>query len=1308
MEDEMRKLIALAIVFVCALAFSQEWYPNRERIENLRSMPAEKDTAWYSYVDAAAFVWALKNERATYFDAGDFGLEYPVNLHGLSAYLYDSLKTYTYRIYARDGETVLFQSEPGISIDDFNDVLFDTPMIMTDNFWFSVIPQEDGLPRHVSTDVIESEHSYYKYDGAWKPFYNADTRYEWVNYVALEPYSGEDIYPPVMRTVSGLENFMGYDADVSISVQDPSGVVSTINGQYNVGAGWIDFSLTQVKGTFNYIGSVPGQTDGTTGYLKFYLQDTIGNAVWSSEYEVRWSKDIPILSEGFENAFPPAGWAVQNAGAGFVAGTIADGGFVYSGKVSAVHWDDSGAQDDWLITKKIALPTEYPSTLSFWQTTFWSYYYGLSEVSVSSDMVNWTKIYEPPYEADNEPVSLYYDGLWIKAGVTLAAWKGQEIYIGFHYQGDYSHQWYIDEVTVSVDNDVPEITKIYGNPAITNYVGAYLNNPLDITVETSDYTGTKSVVGHYTFDGGSSYTDIVFARSKSQDVWTAQIPTRSAEIYGQIYFTLEDDGGVIGNTAPYAIAFLPDSDMPVITYFSYGDPVFINNSMPLTVTFDDESVISSVLCYFSKDNWATQTPVVMTASKIHEFTYTGTIPAETVETFGEVRFVITDVPGNVLNSENYRVRWLEGYVVFYDDFDGSNTEETWFTDGGTWAYVNNEYHSPTTSLHDSPTGDYGDNMFNPVRTRIFDFSAAYAATMFLWAKIDIETGWDYCYLQATTDESTWKTLYSFNGEDKDWEFHTINLGSLALQPSVRLRFRMVTDAAVVCDGIYIDDVTLALFTKDYAPPLIEYAGPEVLTATGYVIPREFTIPVGLGDYKMNFDLTDISGISQVKVVYKVDGGEEQVSIPAVSSGPSGTYEAIIPAQAAGAQVRYKIVATDSSEYLNESETGWYMIRFGNFQYYQNGDDYTDYLDIIGNTPQASAQAVATRVTMGPMAAKDHYRSTLVGITIENYINTEGGYPSDPMHVHVWADEGGKPGKDLIDPIYTIQAATETSGYEITYVDLRPYADKLVIEGDVFVGFTSAGDVTNVLYEATANHTTVPGYIKFERSWLGTGDVSSLSWALDPASVYHISAVIDSYEYVDAPLPPQGLTASANISIGQIDLNWIANTETDLDYYNVYRGNEPSFAISTPVGTVAGTDPTTFTDTPSGGGDAQGYYYYKVTAVDADGNESTPSKEIKIHPTGISENLPLTTELYQNYPNPFNPETTIKFSVALQSKVELTVYNSNGQKVAELVKGEIKAGRHSVKFDGSGLTSGVYYNVLKVGDKVMTGKMIMLK
>jgi lysophospholipase L1-like esterase len=84
-------------------------------------------------------------------------------------------------------------------------------------------------------------------------------------------------------------------------------------------------------------------------------------------------------------------------------------------------------------------------------------------------------------------------------------------------------------------------------------------------------------------------------------------------------------------------------------------------------------------------------------------------------------------------------------------------------------------------------------------------------------------------------------------------------------------------------------------------------------------------------------------------------------------------------------------------------------------------------------------------------------------------------------------------------------------------------------------------------------------------------------------------------------------------------------------------------------------------------------------------------------------------LSQNYPNPFNPSTTIQFSLpAYTSDVTLEVFDLLGRSVAVLTSGSLDAGQYTVRFDGAGLSSGMYLYRLQAGDQVSIRKMILLK
>jgi hypothetical protein len=89
-------------------------------------------------------------------------------------------------------------------------------------------------------------------------------------------------------------------------------------------------------------------------------------------------------------------------------------------------------------------------------------------------------------------------------------------------------------------------------------------------------------------------------------------------------------------------------------------------------------------------------------------------------------------------------------------------------------------------------------------------------------------------------------------------------------------------------------------------------------------------------------------------------------------------------------------------------------------------------------------------------------------------------------------------------------------------------------------------------------------------------------------------------------------------------------------------------------------------------------------------------------------VPTEFSLQQNYPNPFNPTTTIRYGLPYKSAVQLTVYNTLGQEVAILQNEEQEAGYHEVKFDASGLSSGVYYCRMQAGSFVQAKKVLLLK
>lgn len=116
------------------------------------------------------------------------------------------------------------------------------------------------------------------------------------------------------------------------------------------------------------------------------------------------------------------------------------------------------------------------------------------------------------------------------------------------------------------------------------------------------------------------------------------------------------------------------------------------------------------------------------------------------------------------------------------------------------------------------------------------------------------------------------------------------------------------------------------------------------------------------------------------------------------------------------------------------------------------------------------------------------------------------------------------------------------------------------------------------------------------------------------------------------------------------------------------------------------------------------------AVSRDGNVIKLADSIIIIITRENNNsskIPSEYKLEQNYPNPFNPTTVINYQLPVSNYVKLVVYDLLGQEVLTLVNEKQAAGNHKVVFDGSNISSGVYFYKLTAGNDFTETKKIIL-
>jgi len=118
-----------------------------------------------------------------------------------------------------------------------------------------------------------------------------------------------------------------------------------------------------------------------------------------------------------------------------------------------------------------------------------------------------------------------------------------------------------------------------------------------------------------------------------------------------------------------------------------------------------------------------------------------------------------------------------------------------------------------------------------------------------------------------------------------------------------------------------------------------------------------------------------------------------------------------------------------------------------------------------------------------------------------------------------------------------------------------------------------------------------------------------------------------------------------------------------------------------------------------------------SALDPDGTNADMGALYFDQSVGIPDlpdNVPSAYQLISAYPNPFNPATTFNYELKVASTVLLKIYDIQGREIGTLIDGYREAGNHQVVFDGSGLTSGVYFYRFEAGDFMATRKMVLLK
>jgi hypothetical protein len=240
-------------------------------------------------------------------------------------------------------------------------------------------------------------------------------------------------------------------------------------------------------------------------------------------------------------------------------------------------------------------------------------------------------------------------------------------------------------------------------------------------------------------------------------------------------------------------------------------------------------------------------------------------------------------------------------------------------------------------------------------------------------------------------------------------------------------------------------------------------------------------------------------------------------------------------------------------------------------------------------------------------------------------------------------------------------------------DSAAYADTYRLQVSKDSAFNSF-----VLNDSTISTTT--------KQMTGLDDGVKYYWRVNSKNASGISSFSDTRSFSTILNTPESLAATALWGY-KVSLKWTDKSNNESDYVVECKlASDTGFVLvsTLPANTVDYSDSSLT---------MVGTYNYRVKAVNTI-SSSLYSNIITVTTiTGVDNKysqIPTKYELSQNYPNPFNPTTVIEYGLPSQSLVKIVVYNILGEIVKVLVNTEQSAGYHSISFEGSNISSGIYF------------------
>ena len=475
------------------------------------------------------------------------------------------------------------------------------------------------------------------------------------------------------------------------------------------------------------------------------------------------------------------------------------------------------------------------------------------------------------------------------------------------------------------------------------------------------------------------------------------------------------------------------------------------------------------------------------------------------------------------------------------------------------------------------------------------------------------------------------------------------------------------------------------------------------------------------------DVTDDNSLSSVKLVYSINGGDEDT----VSMTARASYSGDIPASEYndGNIVMFRILATDNTAQITQSSTYSFFAGTTNIAVLKTNDAngfplYDDYYAKItgiatvenGIFSSSSIDVNIQDATGGINVFKSGAAGDFVFVRGNSYTVT-GVVDFYNGKIEVIPNNAAT---DIVDngagtpPDFEVKSLAELLS--------NPEFYESMLVGIVGVTMTSgtwpaAGSDANLTITDDGGTSSLTLRIDKDTDIDGTAEPV---WPRDVIGIFsqfdNSSPYSDGYQIIprdtndlrdNNTIPVELVSFAAELNGDEVVISWKTATETNNLGFEVQKSGTDK--IWNKIGFVKGNNGTeirgySFIDNALSG---IGTYYYRLKQIDFDGSY-VYSMEVE-----VNVNTPSEFNLTQNFPNPFNPTTTIKYSIPSAgvhsyAPVQLKVYDVLGKEVAVLVNENKPAGNYKVEFVAGSLASGIYFYKLQTAGYTLTRKMLLMK